>query len=159
MRKLIIVTAMALAGTAPALAKKDNPADDVIITQPMKMGDARMTCDQLVEEAGNMELVLGGSPAEGLMDGEQMANIGTGLAQQAALRAGGGVAAGAIGQVGGLLGRSSKKRKQEEAMRKAVAEKRWIYIVGLYEGRNCDQQPAAAVSVEGEAAAIAPATE
>ena len=156
MKKIILASAAAaLCFGSSALAKKDNPADDIVLTQPMKMGDARLTCDQLIEEATNMELVLGGSPAGGLMDGEHMANIGTGLAQHAALRAGGGGAAGAIGQVGGLLGRSSKKKKEEEAMRKTVAEKRWIYMVGLYEGRDCDSQPAAAVAEE----AIAPATE
>jgi hypothetical protein len=156
MKKLILASAAtAVCFGSAALAKKDDPAEDIILTQPMKMGDARLTCDQLIDEAANMEVVLGGSPADGLMDGEHMANIGTGLAQHAALRAGGGVAASAIGQVGGLLGRSSKKKKEEEAMRKAIAEKRWIYMVGLYEGRDCDSQPAAAVA-EG---AVAPATE
>ncbi|WDI32767.1 hypothetical protein PUV54_06100 [Hyphococcus flavus] len=156
MKKIILTTAAAAVCFGATATAKDDAAAEIILTQPMKMGDARLSCDQLVEEASNMEVVLGGSPAGGLMDGEQMANIGTSLAQHAALRAGGGVAAGAIGQVGGLFGRSSKKKKEEEAMRKAIAEKRWIYMVGLYEGRNCDAQPAATAVAEDVAA---PATE
>lgn len=139
MNKMILsaaVAAFALGATAFAL--EDDAAEEIQITQPMKMGDARMTCDQILTEANNMELVLGGSPAEGMMDSEQLANIGTGLAQNAAIHAGAGRAVGAIGQVGGLIGRSSKKKKEEEALRKVVAEKRWIYMVGLYQGRNCD---------------------
>lgn len=141
MKKLLIATATLttiLSGSAFA----GDDASDIAITQPMKMGDARLSCDAIIQEANNMETVLGGSPASGLMDGEQLASMGTSLAQQAIIRSGaGGKALGAVGQVGGLLGRSSKKKKEEEAMRKAVAEKRWIYMVGLYEGRNCDAAP------------------
>ena len=103
-----------------------------------------MACPQIVAEIGAMEAVLGGDPSESFMDGEYLANTGTGLAQQAALSAGvGGRAVGAIGQVGGLLGKSSKKKKEREAEQRAIAEKRWLYMAGLYHGRGCDAQPAA----------------
>lgn len=148
MKKTILISAASMAAFG-AFALTNATADDtshIEITQPMKMGDSRMTCEQIIVEANNMEMVLGGSPASGLMDGEQMASIGTGLAQNAALYGGAGRAVGAIGQVGGLLGRSSKKKKEEEAARKIIAEKRWIYMVGMYEGRNCDAVPAAAAA-------------
>lgn len=120
-------------------------ADDApLLTQPMKFGDQAMSCTQLVDEVGAMEALLGGDPSQGLMDGEYLANAGTGLAQQAALSAGAGRAVGAIGQVGGLLGKSSKKKKEQEAAQRVVAEKRWLYVVGLYHGKACDAQIAAA---------------
>lgn len=107
------------------------------LTQAMKMGDTAMTCEQLLAEANTMETILGGSPQSGLMDSEYVANVGTGLAQQAAIMGGAGRAAGAIGSVGGMLGKASKKKKEDEAVQKTIAEKRWIYMVGLYQGRNC----------------------
>ncbi|WP_411816788.1 hypothetical protein [Hyphococcus sp. DH-69] len=148
MKKLLTATAAATAlFSASAFAGDD--ASDIEITQPMKMGDARLSCDAIIAEAGRMETVLGGSPASGLMDAEQLAGMGTSLAQQAMISSGaGGKALGAVGQVGGLLGRSSKKKKEKEAMRKAIAEKRWIYMVGLYEGRNCDAAPVEAAPAE-----------
>ena len=122
-----------------AHAKDEEPP---ALTQPMKLGDQAKSCSQIIDEVSSMETRLGGSPADS-MSGEGLANIGTGLAQHAALRAGaGGVAAGAIGQVGGLLGSSSKKKKRREAEQRAIAEKRWLYMVGLYQGKDCDSQPA-----------------
>ncbi len=141
MRKsFAICLSLALAGGAAAYADDDVPP----LTQPMKLGDQAMSCSAIIDEVVHMEARLGGSPSQSLMDGEQMANIGTGLAQRAALEAGvGGKAFGAIGQVGGLLGRSSKKKKEQEALERAIAEKRWLYMVGLYQGKACDSQLAA----------------
>ena len=140
--RTLFTTALALCaiGAGAAYAGEDAPA----LTQPMKFGDQAMSCAQLVEEAGAMEALLGGDPSQSLMDGEYLANTGTGLAQQAALSAGvGGRAVGAIGQVGGLLGKSSKKKKEQAAAERAVAEKRWLYVAGLYHGKGCDAQLAA----------------
>lgn len=139
MKKLILGLTAATLGLVSATAYADTPA----VTQPMQMGDVRLSCDALIGEANAMETILGGSPAAGLMDSEYMANVGTGLAQQAAIRGGAGQAAGAIGAVGGLIGKRAKRKKAEEAAQKALAEKRWIYVVGLYQGKNCDAQPTA----------------
>lgn len=117
------------------IAHAEDPAP---LTQPMKMGDTAMACDALLAEAQEMETRLGGSPAGGLMDSEYATNMGTSLAQQAAIRGGAGQAAGAIGAVGGILGRRAKAKKEEAARQMAIAEKRWIYMVGLYQGRACD---------------------
>lgn len=127
-----------------AVAKDDKLPD---LTQPMNFGDQALSCTQIVDEVGAMEVRLGGSPANALMDGEQIAGLGTNLAQRAAISSGvGGAAVGAIGQVGGLLGRSSKKKKQHQAQQRAIAEKRWLYMVGLYQGKSCDAELAAATS-------------
>ena len=138
-----LVSASAAAFALCSVAMAGDKSDAPLLTQPMKFGDQAMTCQQLTEEVGNMETILGGSPAEGLMDGEQVAAIGTNLAQRAAISAGaGGAAVGAIGQVGGLLGGKSKKKKAQEAEQKSIAEKRWIYLVGMYQGRDCDHAAA-----------------
>lgn len=132
-------TPLTMAVGAFALSGIANASDDhAAVTQPMKIGDGRMSCDQLLAEAQGMETILGGSPANNLMDSEAMANVGTGIAQQAALRSGAGQAAGAIGAVGGLLGKRAKMKKEEEMRIQTIAEKRWIYVVGLYQGRDCD---------------------
>lgn len=148
----------ALAGfammSAAAMAADDNMPE---LTQPMKLGDQAMSCPSIVNEVASLELRLGGNPAQSMMDGEQMAGIGTGLAQRAAISAGaGGAAVGAIGKVGGLLGRSSKKKKEHEAQQRAIAEKRWLYMVGLYQGKSCDEKLSA---MEAEAASSSEATQ
>ncbi len=143
---LTFIAALGLAFVAAGAAHAGDDDDAPALTQPMKFGDAAMSCTQIVAEVGAMETVLGGNPSEALMDGEQLANMGTGFAQQAALSAGAGRAVGAIGQVGGLLGRSSKKKKEREAEQRAIAEKRWLYMVGLYQGKTCDAQLAAAAA-------------
>ena len=137
MKKSILTTAaLAMALSSAAMA------DDKIAIQPMKMGDVRMSCDDLIAEASAMEAVIGGSPAGGLMEDGQAVAMGTSAAQQLAFQAGAGRAGGAIGAVGGLLGKRAKAKAEEEAAQKALAEKRWIYVVGLYQGRNCDATPA-----------------
>lgn len=138
--RTLITTALALGAVGAGAAFAGGAAP---LTQPMKIGDQAMTCTQLVAEVGAMEALLGGDPSQSFMDGESLANAGTGLAQQAALSAGAGRAAGAIGQVGGLLGKSSKQKKEQAAAERAVAEKRWLYVVGLYHGKGCDAQLAA----------------
>lgn len=141
----IFLTFLAALGLTLVAAGAAHAGDDEapLLTQPMKLGDQAMSCTQLIDEVAAMETVLGGDPSQSFMDGEQLAGVGTGLAQRAALSAGAGRAAGAIGQVGGLLGRSSKKKKEREAEQRAIAEKRWLYVVGLYHGKSCDAQLAA----------------
>lgn len=124
MMKLVILTAAAVAMGAAAHA-----ADTVKLTQVMIASDAAMTCDELLAETGAMEGILGGSPHADLLAGNY-----TAIAQRTAVMGGAGRAAGAIGAVGG--GKASKKKLR------VIAEKRWIYLTGLYEGRNCAAAPA-----------------
>lgn len=113
------------------------------VVQPMQMGDARLSCEQLIEQTQQAEAIIGGAPAGGILGSEQVANVGTGLAQRAVSAAGAGQAVGALGVVGGAFKGMSKKKKKQQAAEKAAAEKRWFYVVGLYQGNSCDSQPAA----------------
>ncbi len=145
------IASIAIISGGAAIAADDNEMPE--LKQPIMFGDAAMTCLQIVDEIGAMETRLGGDPSQSLMDGEQMAGIGTGFAQRAAISAGaGGAAVGAIGKVGGLLGKSSKKKKRQEAEQRAIAEKRWLYMAGLYQGRSCDAKLSEAEPVTSEAA-------
>ncbi len=144
--RTLITTILALGAMSAGAAYADD--EHVLLTQPMKLGDQAMSCPAIIEEVAAMETLIGGNPSQSFMDSEYLANAGTGLAQQAALTAGAGRAVGAIGQVGGLLGKSSKKKKEQEALQRAVAEKRWLYMVGLYQGKSCDSQISAAQAVQ-----------
>ena len=141
-RQTLRVLAATLAVGVASAASAEAPA---VPAQPMSMGDARLSCDALINEARQMETLLGGTPDTGL-NGAELAAVGTSVAQHAALQAGAGRAfgaAGAIGgQVGGMFSRASKRKREEQAAQRAIAEKRWFYVVGLYQGRNCDNQPA-----------------
>ena len=148
---IIVGLSMASVGIAQA-ADSEVPE----LTQPMQFGDAAMRCPQIIKEVVAMETRLGGDPSQSFMDGEQVAGIGTGLAQRAAISAGaGGAAIGAIGKVGGFLGKSSKKKKAREAQQRAIAEKRWLYLAGLYQGKACDAQLAAMDAEEASVEEIA----
>ena len=140
----IVTAALASVVMISGIAHADDDNALEPLTQPIIFGDAAMTCLQIVEEIAGMETRLGGDPSQSFMDGEQLAGIGTGFAQRTAISAGaGGAAVGAIGKVGGLLGKSSKKKKRKEAEQRAIAEKRWLYMAGLYQGRSCDAKLAA----------------
>ena len=82
MRLLPLAFVVAAASTVGLAAAKDEKLPD--LTQPMKFGDQAMSCTQIIDEVGSMEARLGGSPASSMMDGEQMAGVGTNLAQRAA---------------------------------------------------------------------------
>ena len=148
-RVSLALAAISVTLSASAIAG-DNDGQSAEFVQPIQFGDRAMSCNQIGAEVVNAEVRLGGSPADGLMSGEAAVNLGTGLAQQAALVGGaGGGAVAAIGRVGGILGSGKKKRKAKEAEQRAIAEKRWLYLVGLYHGRGCDT-PAAANGAESQ---------
>ena len=62
----------------------------------------------------------------------------TGLAMEGALRSGAADAIPGIGAVGGLFGRAARARAEQEEARRQIAERRWYYLNGLYQGRDCD---------------------
>ena len=116
--------------------------------QPMQLGDAQYTCDQLITEAGTMEEQIGGQPSGAALGGAAV-GIGTDLA----IRAGGYQAARAIGMFGGALSGAMERKKQAEEERKQLSERRWFYMVGLYQGNGCDQPQAAQEPVMQQTAA------
>jgi hypothetical protein len=113
--------------------------DSARVTQPMKMGDARFSCDNLIAEATSMEQIMGGTPQGSILGSDQA----MGLATDAAMRAGGYRAAGAMGTVGSVFKGFGKRKKREQAEQKKIAELRWYYMVGLYQGMDCDSAPVA----------------
>ncbi|MDQ7018717.1 MAG: hypothetical protein Q9M33_06085 [Robiginitomaculum sp.] len=147
---------MALASTAEA-RKNKKPLPQPV--QPIVLGDTRMNCDQLATEANAMQTILGGAPEAGMFGGEMAARIGETAISQGLLHSGmagkmGGRAGGAISLLGRAAKDSGKRRAEAEAARKESAQKRWYYIVGLYQGGRCDQAPA---PVAAPAQAVAPA--
>lgn len=153
-RQIATAATLLLAG-ASALAEEG---------QVIRMGDAAMSCEQIVGEANAASDVLGGSPEGGVFASEQAINAATGLGQQAVIMSGAGSAVGglgAIGAVGGLFSRAAAQRKEADEARRKVAQSRWYYLNGLYSGRQCDQVLAAKAAAEpaGEVqAAAAPAS-
>jgi len=143
---LCAMSVMALASTAEA-RKNKKPMPQPI--QPIVLGDTRMDCDQLAAEANIMQTILGGAPEAGVFGGEMAARIGETAISQGLLHSGmasklGGRAGGAISLLGRAAKDAGKRRAEAEAARKESAQKRWYYIVGLYQGRRCDQVPAPA---------------
>jgi hypothetical protein len=152
---------MALASTAEAKKNKGPMPQPV---QPIVLGDIRMDCDKLAAEASNMQTILGGAPESGVFGGEMAARIGETALSQGILHSGltsklGGRAGGAISLLGRAAKDSSKRRAAAEAARKESAQKRWYYIVGLYQGGRCDQAPTPTPAPAEVAAAPAPAQE
>jgi hypothetical protein len=153
---LCAIGVAAMASTAEARKNKGPMPQPV---QPVVLGDTRMNCDQLATEATNMQTILGGAPEAGVFGGEMAARIGETAISQGLLHSGmasklGGRAGGAISLLGRAAKDSGKRRAAAEAARKESAQKRWYYIVGLYQGGRCDQAPA---PVTSQAAAPAPA--
>jgi len=150
--KLLTTSALiAVIGTAGAMAD-DNPP-----VEPISLGDNRMSCDGLVAEAKAMQAILGGAPETGVFGSERAMDVGSSLAMEGAIRSGlGGRAAGAVGFLGRAAKAASKRKAEAELERKKMALRRWYYMVGLYQGKNCDAQPVAAPVVE---TVVAPAVE
>lgn len=133
--RTIFAGACVLAAAAtPALAQDNSRFE------PMQLNDPLYNCEQLLQEAGVMEDTLGAAPAGGAFAADAAIGLGTDLA----LRAGGAGAAkalGALGGFGGLARGAMERQQQAEEERKALAEKRWFYLAGLYEGKACNQAP------------------
>ncbi|MCW5725388.1 MAG: hypothetical protein KIS81_10605 [Maricaulaceae bacterium] len=130
MKKLIATAALLAVAAAPAAAQQQG--------QVIRLGDSAMTCQQIIGEAAEASDILGGSPEGGVFGSEQAVNTATALGQHAALHAGAGRAIPGIGAVGGMLGRAARARQEQEEARRQVAERRWYFLNGLYEGRRCD---------------------
>ncbi|VAV98463.1 hypothetical protein MNBD_ALPHA06-766 [hydrothermal vent metagenome] len=156
-----LTTMMLSAAIALTYASTSLAADAPAPIEPMALGDNRMSCDALVAEAGNMQSVLGGAPEAGIFGNEQMVDIGSSLAMNGVIRSGiGGRAAGAVGFLGRAAKAAGKRKAEAEAARKQVAVRRWYYVVGLYQGNDCDNQPAhTSVTVSAEAAPVTTTTE
>ncbi len=159
--RTLAVCAMGVAALASTAEAKKNKAPLPQPVQPIVLGDARLGCDQLASEANTMQTILGGAPEGGVFGGTMAARIGETAISQGILHSGlasklGGRAGGAVSLLGQAAKSSGKRRAAAEAARKESAQKRWYYIVGLYQGNRCDQAPAPS-SAPAAAAATEPA--
>lgn len=142
MSRTLTIAAVSLLASGAAAAQQ---------SQVILMGDTAMTCQEIVVAANEVTAILGGAPEGGVFASEQAINAATGLAMQGAIQSGIGRAVPGIGAVGGMLGRAAQRRREEEEARQVVAERRWYFLNGLYEGRVCDD----VLRREAEAAARA----
>ncbi|WBQ11870.1 hypothetical protein L2D00_08405 [Hyphomonadaceae bacterium BL14] len=140
---------LAAAGAAIVLAGAASAQEG----QVMRMGDTAMSCQQIVVAATEQTDILGGSPEGGLLGSEYAVGAATALVQQGALMSGAGRAIPGLGAVGGMMGRAAQRQREQEEARRAIAEKRWYFLNGLYGGRDCDT----VLRREAEAAAAAAA--
>ena len=144
MKRILFAGLAAAALSAPALAQQG---------QVIRTGDTAMSCREVIVEANAAAEVLGGAPEGGVFDSTYATEAATGIAQQAALMSGAGRAIPGIGAVGGMMRRRAEQREAELAEQRAVAEKRWYWLSGLYEGGQCDNVLRAEAEAEAAAAA------
>lgn len=138
MRTLIILAATGVLATAlPASAQEG---------QVIQLGDAGLTCPQIVEGAGQLAQALGGAPGGGVFGSEQAIGAATGLGMQAALMSGAGRAIPGMGMLGNAMGAAARRDRERREAERVVAQQRWYYLNGLYTGRNCDDQLAQAAA-------------
>lgn len=141
MRTLMILAATGtLAAAGPASAQQG---------QIIQLGDAALTCPQIVQAAGQLAQTLGGAPEGGVFSSEQAISAATGLAMQGALMSGAGSAIPGMGLLGNAMGAMARRDRERREAERLVAQQRWYYLNGLYTGRNCDQvlaQPPVAAS-------------
>jgi len=119
--------------------------------QVIQLGDANLTCPQIVQGAAEMAQVLGGSPEGGVFGSEEVIGAATGLAMQGAIMSGAGRAIPGMGMLGNAVGAMARRDRERREAERLVAQQRWYYLNGLYTGRRCDQQPAGAVAPQAEA--------
>ncbi|WP_429912834.1 hypothetical protein [Glycocaulis sp.] len=142
--KRILFAGLAMAAlSTPALAQQG---------QVIRTGDTALSCREVIVEANAAAEVLGGAPEGGVFDSTYATEAATGLAQQAALMSGAGRAIPGIGAVGGMMRQRAQQREAELAAQRAVAEKRWYWLSGLYEGGQCDSVLRAEASAAAAAA-------
>ena len=136
MRTLMILAATGTLATAmPASAQEG---------QIIQLGDASLTCPQIVDGAAQLAQVLGGAPEGGVFSSEQAISAATSVAIQGAIVSGAGRAIPGMGLLGNAMGAMARRDRERREAERLVAQQRWYYLNGLYTGRNCDQQLAQA---------------
>lgn len=148
MRTLMILAATgAVAAALPASAQE---------RQIIQLGDASLTCPQIVEGAGQLAQILGGAPEGGVFSNEQAISAATSVAMQGAIMSGAGRALPGMGLLGNAMGAMARRDRERREAERLVAQQRWYYLNGLYAGRNCDQQLAQATVQPTSPEAAAP---
>ena len=151
MRTLMILAATGtLAAAMPASAQEG---------QIIQLGDASLTCPQIIDGAAQLAQALGGAPEGGVFSSEQAINAATSVAMQGALMSGAGRAIPGMGLLGNAMGAMARRDRERREAERLVAQQRWYYLNGLYTGRNCDQQLAQAAAPEAATPEAATSTD
>jgi hypothetical protein len=137
MRRLVTFSTAAavmllLAGTAQAQG-----------SQVIQLGDAGLTCPDLVMTAQTLEQALGGAPESGF-NAEWATSMATSAAIQGAMLSGAGRAVPGLGLLGNAVGAAQRRNRERQEAERLVNMQRWYYLNGLYVGRDCDSQLRAA---------------
>ncbi len=99
---------------------------------------SQMSCLEVVDALNAESEVLGGAPERGLISNDQVVNLGTNVGQRLALDSGHGNLSVGLGIAGRALGRRERQREAEAAAVREEATRRWYYLSGIYDGRDCD---------------------
>lgn len=99
-----------------------------------------MSCLQTIEEINAASEILGGAPERGLISTGHAVNLATNVGQRLALDAGHGGLSTGVGLAGRLVGSASRRRAEQQAAEREQATRRWYYLSGLYDGRDCDNR-------------------
>lgn len=134
MKHALTVAAFAALMASPAVAQD---------AQIIRLGDEAMNCEAIVAQANEATTVMGAAPVGGVFGSSAAVNAATSVAVQSAIVSGAGRAIPGLGFAGNMLGAAARRREEEQAAARATAERRWYYLNGLYQGRNCASQPAA----------------
>lgn len=140
MRTLMILAATGVLSAAMPAAAQEG--------QIIQLGDASLTCPQIVAGAAQLAQALGGAPEGGVFSSEQAISAATSVAMQGALMSGAGRAIPGMGLLGNAMGAMARRDRERREAERLVAQQRWYYLNGLYTGRNCDQQLAQAAAAE-----------
>lgn len=112
--------------------------------QVIRLGDESLSCEAIVAQADEAVAIMGAAPAGGVLGSSAAVNAATSAAVQTAIVSGAGRSIPGIGLAGNMLGAAARRREEQQAAERALAEKRWFYLNGLYQGRNCTAESAAA---------------
>ena len=141
--KYVILTATALlvagcatdgdAGASAAAASNGQETGGVI-----ERDMTQLACLEVVDALNAQSEILGGAPERGLISNDQAMNLATNIGQRLARDAGNSDLATGLGIAGRIAGQAMRSQESQDAAEREAATRRWYYLSGIYDGRDCD---------------------
>lgn len=103
----------------------------------------QLACLEIVDVLNAQSEILGGAPERGLISNDQAMNLATNIGQRLARDAGNSDLATGLGIAGRIAGQAMRSRESQDAAEREAATRRWYYLSGIYDGRDCDSLIAA----------------
>lgn len=128
--KLFVKAAFVALIAAPAAAQE-------AVIEP---GMATMRCLDVIEEINAASEILGGAPERGLVSTDQAVNLASNIGQRLAIDQGHDRLSTGIGLAGRVIRGRSRAREAEAAAQREEATRRWYYLSGVYDARDCDNR-------------------